>query len=80
VFIVPAFGARPNPEELIRICEARLARFKVPRHVLFLEERDIPLTATGKLQRFRLAEIAKQRLATVSSEPDPQSGPTARAV
>jgi fatty-acyl-CoA synthase len=68
VCIVPASDTRPEPEELIRMCEARLARFKVPRHVLFIEARDIPLTATGKLQRFRLVEIAKQRLATLSGE------------
>jgi fatty-acyl-CoA synthase len=68
VCIVPASDTKPEPEELIRMCEARLARFKVPRHVLFIEARDIPLTATGKLQRFRLVEIAKQRLATLSGE------------
>jgi fatty-acyl-CoA synthase len=67
VCIVPASDARPEPEELIRMCEARLARFKVPRHVLFIGAQDVPLTATGKLQRFRLVEMAKQRLATVSA-------------
>jgi fatty-acyl-CoA synthase len=61
--IVPASDARPQPEELIRLCEQRLARFKVPRHVVFIEAREVPLTATGRLQRFRLVELAKQRLA-----------------
>jgi fatty-acyl-CoA synthase len=75
VCIVPASDARPEPAELIRMCEARLARFKVPRHVVFLEAGDIPLTATGKLQRFRLVEFAKQRLATVSPVAS-QSAPT----
>lgn len=75
VCIVPASDARPESAELIRMCEARLARFKVPRHVVFLEAGDIPLTATGKLQRFRLVEFAKQRLATVSPVA-PQSAPT----
>ncbi len=67
VCIVPEANGRPEPEDLIRMCEARLARFKVPRHVLFVEARDIPLTATGKLQRFRLIELAKERLASLSA-------------
>ena len=33
--------------------------------VPFIEAQEIPMTATGKLQRFRLVEIAKQRLATL---------------
>jgi fatty-acyl-CoA synthase len=68
ICVVPASDARPEPEELIRMCEVRLARFKVPRHVVFIEAQDLPLTATGKLQRFRLVEIARQRLATLSTE------------
>jgi fatty-acyl-CoA synthase len=67
VCIVPEANGRPEPEDLIRMCEARLARFKVPRHVLFVEARDVPLTATGKLQRFRLIELAKDRLASLSA-------------
>jgi fatty-acyl-CoA synthase len=67
VCIVPEANGRPEPEDLIRMCEARLARFKVPRHVLFVEAKDIPLTATGKLQRFRLIELAKDRLASLSA-------------
>jgi len=30
--------------------------------VVFLTAEEIPLTATGKAQKFRLAELAKQRL------------------
>jgi fatty-acyl-CoA synthase len=71
VCIVPASEVRPDPEELIRMCEARLARFKVPRHILFIEAPDLPMTATGKLQRFRLVEIAKQRLAALAAGPTP---------
>jgi len=73
--IVPASDVRPDPAELIRACEARLPRFKVPRHVLFVEAKELPLTATGKLQRFRLVEIAKQRLAPLAAS-GAQSSPS----
>ncbi|HEX4106562.1 MAG TPA: AMP-binding protein [Solirubrobacteraceae bacterium] len=53
----------PDPQELLDLCTQRLARFKVPRHVLFIEEQDIPLTATGRPQKFKLTELAKERLA-----------------
>jgi acyl-CoA synthetase (AMP-forming)/AMP-acid ligase II len=47
-------GATATPEQIRAFAEARLAPFKVPRHVVLLEE--IPKGATGKLQRIGLAE------------------------
>ncbi|MBV9570481.1 MAG: acyl-CoA synthetase [Alphaproteobacteria bacterium] len=45
-----------TPDDLIAWCRANLARYKCPRHVIFA---DIPKTSTGKIQKFRLREIAK---------------------
>lgn len=59
--IVPTTSA-PASHDLIAWCESRLARFKVPRHVLFFEAREIPLTPTGRVRKFQLAEMAQQRL------------------
>ena len=39
---------------LIEFCERTLARFKVPRHIRFVES--FPMTASGKIQKFRLRE------------------------
>jgi len=55
-------AARPTPEALIAMCADQLARFKVPRHVLFLEAADIPLTVTGRPQKFKLAQLAAARI------------------
>ncbi len=45
-------GAAPPPEaELQAFCRARLASFKVPRRFVF---RELPKTATGKIQKFQL--------------------------
>jgi acyl-coenzyme A synthetase/AMP-(fatty) acid ligase len=59
--IVRRPGEAPTEDELITFCRAGLAAFKRPRHVLFLTE--FPLTATGKVQRFRLREHALAVLA-----------------
>jgi fatty-acyl-CoA synthase len=44
--------------ELIAFCRDRLAHFKCPRRVIFTE---LPKTATGKIQKFRLRELAGSR-------------------
>jgi fatty-acyl-CoA synthase len=49
-------GASVTAEDIIAHCRANLAGYKVPRHVVFTE---VPKTSTGKIQKFRLREIAK---------------------
>ena len=49
-------GAAATAEELIAWCQQHLAKFKCPRHVVFAE---IPKTSTGKIQKFKLREMAK---------------------
>jgi acyl-coenzyme A synthetase/AMP-(fatty) acid ligase len=54
-FVVPKGGVAPTPElakELQQFVRERLAEYKRPRSVEFLQE--LPKTATGKIQRFRL--------------------------
>ena len=43
-------------EELIEWCRGRLAGYKRPRHIVFME---IPKTSTGKVQKFVLRERAR---------------------
>ncbi|MEK6337777.1 MAG: benzoate-CoA ligase family protein [Acidobacteriota bacterium] len=43
-----------NEQELRALCERELPRFKRPRRYVFVSE--LPYTATGKLQRFKLRE------------------------
>ena len=44
-------------------------RFKVPEHVLVLHADELPTTATGKVQKYRLAEWARKALATLPESP-----------
>jgi len=50
-------GTVATEEEIIDFCRQRLARFKVPRKVIFGH---IPKTSTGKIQKFELREKAKR--------------------
>lgn len=48
--------AQPEAEEVIAFCKDRMARFKVPKTVVF---GPLPKTSTGKIQKFVLREQAK---------------------
>jgi fatty-acyl-CoA synthase len=63
-FVVFDENTTPDPEGLIAYCRERLARFKVPAHIVPVADVDLPTSATGKVQKFVLAERAKQ-LSTV---------------
>ncbi len=50
-------GKTLTEAEVIAWCQEHLARFKCPRHVVF---REIPKTSTGKIQKFRLRDMARE--------------------
>ena len=49
-------GKTASSDEIIEWCRQGLARYKVPRHVVFTE---LPKTSTGKIQKFLLRQQAK---------------------
>lgn len=49
-------GATATQDEIMEWCRSGLARYKVPRHVVFAE---VPKTSTGKIQKFKLRDMAK---------------------
>ncbi len=53
-------GESADVEEIRDFCKGRLAHFKVPRYVDFVD--GFPLTVTGKVQKFRLRELVEERL------------------
>ena len=52
-FVVPQKGCTPKAEDIINFCKDNLARFRVPKSVEFGE---LPKTATGKIQKFKLRD------------------------
>ena len=49
-------GAKATSDELVAWCRQNLAAYKCPRYVVFAE---LPKTSTGKIQKFKLREMAK---------------------
>jgi len=61
-FIVTRPGYVLEPQTLIDWCAERLARFKVPRHVLPIKVEEVPLTPSGRPRKFLLSRLAIERL------------------
>ena len=54
-WIKPAEGATLTAEQVREFCEGRIARFKIPRYIKFVEE--FPTTISGKIQKFRMRQM-----------------------
>jgi fatty-acyl-CoA synthase len=52
-------GEALTEEQLKEFCRGRIAHYKVPRYVVFVDE--YPTTVTGKVQKFRLRELGVER-------------------
>jgi len=53
-------GSTATEAELREFCKDRIAHFKIPKYIWFVDE--FPTTVTGKLQKFRMREIAAEKL------------------
>ena len=58
-------GRRPaglplTEDELREFCQGKIARYKVPRYIKFVD--DFPMTVTGKVQKFKMRETAIEEL------------------
>ena len=47
-------GRRLSDDEIRQFCRAKLAHYKVPRYIRFVEH--FPQTVTGKIQKFKIRE------------------------
>jgi len=53
-------GEHLSEDEVRDFCKDQIAHFKIPKYVWFVDE--FPMTVTGKLQKFRMREIALEKL------------------
>ena len=53
-------GEEATEDEIRNYCKEQIAHFKIPKHVWFVDE--FPMTVTGKLQKFRMREIAVEKM------------------
>src|SRR6516162_3364899 len=61
-YVQRAPGAAIDAEEVIAYCGGKVASFKVPRHVVFVDA--LPMTETGKIRKAELRADARQRFVT----------------
>jgi acyl-CoA synthetase (AMP-forming)/AMP-acid ligase II len=59
-FVRVRAGRTVSEDDLLAHCRGRIASFKIPRRVLFVD--DFPMTSSGKIQKVRLREEALRRL------------------
>jgi fatty-acyl-CoA synthase len=59
-WIVPRSGASLSEDDVREFCRGRIAHYKIPRYVKFVDA--YPMTVTGKVQKFRLRETAIEEL------------------
>jgi fatty-acyl-CoA synthase len=60
-FVKREAGCAITDTEVLAHCRGRIASFKIPRHVIFVD--DFPLTSSGKIQKVKLREEALRRIA-----------------
>jgi acyl-CoA synthetase (AMP-forming)/AMP-acid ligase II len=59
-FVKCEAGHALTDAEVLAHCKGRIASFKIPRHVIFVDE--FPMTSSGKIQKVKLREEALQRI------------------
>ena len=59
-YVIPRGGAELDQAAIAEFCQGRIAHYKVPRYVQCVSE--FPLTVTGKVQKFKLRELAVESL------------------
>ena len=45
-------------EDIRDFCRGQISRYKIPKYIAFIDE--YPMTASGKIQKYRLRELAAQ--------------------
>jgi fatty-acyl-CoA synthase len=59
-FVRKAKGADITESDVQEFARARMARYKAPKYVFFVDE--FPLTASGKIQKYKLRQMAADAL------------------
>ena len=59
-FIKKRSNLEVTEEDVIDFCRGKIARFKIPKYIFFVDE--YPMTASGKIQKYKLRELSLQLL------------------
>jgi fatty-acyl-CoA synthase len=56
-------GSQATEDDIRAFCRGKIATYKIPRYVRFVDA--FPTTVTGKVQKFRIRELAAEELAPI---------------
>ena len=59
-WLKPRSGSTLAEEEIRSFCQGKIAHYKIPKYIWFVEE--FPMTVTGKVQKYKMREQAVARL------------------
>ena len=62
-FIQLKEGVTATEDEIKEFCKDKIARYKIPKYIKFIDK--FPMTGSGKIQKFKLREIAKKELGII---------------
>jgi len=60
-FIKLKAGSELSDEDVQEFCRGKIARYKIPQFIFFVDE--FPMTASGKIQKYKLRELSLELLA-----------------
>jgi fatty-acyl-CoA synthase len=67
VSVILRDGASLTDDDLREYCADKIAHYKVPKYVLFVDE--FPMTVTGKVQKFKMRDAAVEQLGLEEAQP-----------
>jgi fatty-acyl-CoA synthase len=65
VFVIKEPAATLSETDVLDCCRGRIASFKIPRHVFFVDH--FPMTGSGKIQKYLLREDAERRVSSAGA-------------
>lgn len=57
-FIILKNNVEMTPEDIVDYCRGKISKYKIPKFIAFIDA--YPMTASGKIQKFKLRELAKE--------------------
>ena len=66
-FITRRPGAELHEEDVTDFCRGKISRYKIPKYIFFVEE--FPMTASGKIQKYKLRELSLTLLKEINIDP-----------
>jgi len=66
-FVILKPDAQLEPEDVKEFCRGQIARYKIPKYIAFVDA--YPMTASGKIQKYKLRELAAEMFPEAMLEP-----------